>query len=282
MRCRRLLALALLARGARGADPAADRVLALPGWSDAFRSARFAGFLRGASASRRLAYFFAESEGDPAADPVVLWLNGGPGCSSFIGLFLENGPLSVGGDGALAENAGRWNARANVLYLESPPGVGFSYDAAAPPPYAANDTSTAADSLAALRDFFASFPAFAGRDLWLTGESYAGVYVPFLASGALHAAPSPAAVTRTRAPRTGAGRPATGSDAHGHAAALAKTPRCTTSSACTSATLSSARSCARTAARTTTPPKASTVSATPRSLGDLTGDSPEATSPERE
>ena len=178
------LAVALSAL-VRAADPAADRVTSLPGWSDAFRSARYSGFLKGSDATRHISYFFVESEGDPASDPVVLWLNGGPGCSSFIGLWLEQGPLTMGGDGLITENAGRWNAHASVLFIESPPGVGFSYIDGAKLPYVANDTTTSADSLGALQDFFASYPAFASRPLWLSGESYAGIYVPWLAQAIL-------------------------------------------------------------------------------------------------
>ena len=70
------VALLFAARSARGADPVADRVTALPGWSDAFRSARYSGFLRGSDATRHVSYFLAESEGDPANDPVVVWFNG--------------------------------------------------------------------------------------------------------------------------------------------------------------------------------------------------------------
>jgi carboxypeptidase C (cathepsin A) len=176
---------ALAASLAAAADPVADRVLALPRWSDPFRSARYSGYVAGSDASRRVSYFFVESESSPATDKLVVWLNGGPGCSSQIGLWLEQGPLLIGSDGALTENAGRWNAHANVLYLESPPGVGWSHVEGAAPPYAATDNSTAADSLGALRDFFAAFPSFSGRDLWLTGESYAGIYIPFLARAIL-------------------------------------------------------------------------------------------------
>ena len=88
----------------------------------------------------------------------------------------------MNGDGSLSENPGRWNARANVLFIESPPGVGFSYIKGASPPYPYNDTSTTADSLAALIDFFSAFPSFSANDLWLSGESYGGIYVPWLAS----------------------------------------------------------------------------------------------------
>lgn len=95
----------------------------------------------------------------------------------------------MNGDGTLTENAGRWNIGANVLFLESPVGVGFSYWPGQPGPYQVNDTTTAYDNLAALLAFYAKFPAFATNPLWISGESYAGVYVPMFAQAIL-AAPS--------------------------------------------------------------------------------------------
>ena len=92
---------------------------------------------------------------------------------------MEQGPFTMNGDGTLSENPGRWNTNANVLFLETPPGVGFSYDLGAPLPYVANDTTTTADSLAALAAFFAAFPGLATSKLWLSGESYAGIYIPW-------------------------------------------------------------------------------------------------------
>jgi len=201
-----LLALASLAPLALAADPAADRVTSLPGWSDSFRSPRYAGFLQGADTTRHVTYVLVESESDPARDPLIVWLNGGPGCSSFIGLWLEQGPLVIGGDGQLTENAGRWNQHASVLFLESPPGVGFAYidKGAAALPYVANDTTTAADSLGALQDFFRSYPAFASSALFLSGESYAGIYVPWLARAIL-ASGDAALVARLRGVLVGNG-----------------------------------------------------------------------------
>lgn len=69
-----------------------------------------------------------ESERDPMNDGLVLWLNGGPGCSSLIGMLYENGPfLFKGEDTQLSYNNYSWNKIANVIYLESPAGVGYSY-----------------------------------------------------------------------------------------------------------------------------------------------------------
>lgn len=133
----------------------------------------------------QLHYHFVESEGDPSVDPLVLWLNGGPGCSSYMGFWLEQGPFTMHGDGTLSENPFRWNTEANVLFLESPPGVGFSFASASKPPYAANDTTTAAMNLGALAAFFVRFPRFNASALWLSGESYAGVYIPMLAAAVL-------------------------------------------------------------------------------------------------
>lgn len=66
--------------------------------------------------------------GNNATDPVVVWLNGGPGCSSLLGFVQENGPfLFKGIDPNFQNNENfTWNKNANMLYIESPPGVGFS------------------------------------------------------------------------------------------------------------------------------------------------------------
>ena len=181
-----LAALAALVAGLvlASAAPVADEVTSLPGWDDKFRSRWFSGYVPGSQADRAMHYLLVESEGS-ATDPVVLWLNGGPGCSSLIGFWLEQGPLSMGGDGLLTENDSRWSKNAHVLFIESPPGVGFSYVKGAAPPYVANDTSTAADNLAALAGVFALFPELKANSLWLSGESYSGVYVPMLAATVL-------------------------------------------------------------------------------------------------
>uniref|UniRef100_M1CFX6 Serine carboxypeptidase 1 n=1 Tax=Solanum tuberosum TaxID=4113 RepID=M1CFX6_SOLTU len=79
---------------------------------------------------RSLFYYFAESaSGNASSKPLVLWLNGGPGCSSLgFGAMLELGPFGVKPDGkTLYSRTFSWNKVANVMFLESPAGVGFSY-----------------------------------------------------------------------------------------------------------------------------------------------------------
>lgn len=107
-----------------------------------------------------------------------------PGCSSLEGAFYELGLLTFVPGSApnsqLQLNPFSWNNQSNVLYIEAPAGVGFSYaDSAAGLVH--NDSSTANDNLAAVQQFFSGFPEFQQNDLYIAGESYAGIYVPTLA-----------------------------------------------------------------------------------------------------
>ncbi|CAB4264126.1 unnamed protein product [Prunus armeniaca] len=130
---------------------------------------------------RALFYYFAEAEIDPASKPLVLWLNGGPGCSSLgVGAFSENGPFRPSGE-VLVRNEHSWNREANMLYLETPIGVGFSYSTDTSSYEAVNDHITARDNLLFLQKWLEKFPQYKNRSLFITGESYAGHYVPQLA-----------------------------------------------------------------------------------------------------
>ena len=126
------------------------------------------------------------SHGDPAADPLLVWLNGGPGCSSFDGFVYEHGPFSfthgTGGKGVrVRENPFSWSQAASVLYIDSPSGVGFSFSTDASD-YHVNDTRTAQDLHAFLVRFLSErHPELASVPLFIGGESYAGVYVPMFA-----------------------------------------------------------------------------------------------------
>jgi cathepsin A (carboxypeptidase C) len=86
----------------------------------------YSGYLQ-VSATKSYHYmFYTSSSKTPTTDPVVLWLNGGPGCSSLMGAFQENGPFlfNINATGLQATiNPYSWNTFANVLYIESPAGV---------------------------------------------------------------------------------------------------------------------------------------------------------------
>ncbi|KRX02636.1 hypothetical protein PPERSA_11976 [Pseudocohnilembus persalinus] len=136
---------------------------------------------------RQLHYVLLESAGNPSKDPLVIWLNGGPGCSSLLGLVGENGPYLFRGIDYFMSDFQKysWNNKANVLYLEGPPGVGFSINN--DPDYVYNDINTANDFMQALvvfRERFENILDFS-NPLWLSGESYAGMYVPYFTKAIL-------------------------------------------------------------------------------------------------
>ncbi|CAO2818341.1 unnamed protein product [Amaranthus hypochondriacus] len=130
---------------------------------------------------KSLFYYFVEAESAPASKPLVLWLNGGPGCSSLgVGAFSENGPFRPKGN-ILVKNQYSWNREANMLFLETPVGVGYSYSIDTTGYDSVSDAITARDNLVFLRRWLNKFPQYKERDLYITGESYAGHYIPQLA-----------------------------------------------------------------------------------------------------
>ncbi|KAJ5073477.1 carboxypeptidase y [Anaeramoeba ignava] len=126
-----------------------------------------------------LFFIFFESQNDPSTDPVALWLQGGPGCSSEAGLFLENGPISLNSDGSLSQNPYSWNSNLNLLYIDNPAGTGFSFSGTNQ--FVKDETSLANELYEALRIFFDKFHDFSHHDFYVFGESYAGKYIPALA-----------------------------------------------------------------------------------------------------
>jgi cathepsin A (carboxypeptidase C) len=112
--------------------------------------------------------------------PLLLWLNGGPGCSSFFGAFAENGPLliTLTSPVNVTSNPYSWNNEFDIIYVDSPSGTGFSKLYADQ----CNDTNcTVKDIYVFLNKFFLEHTDYLGIDLYLAGESYAAHYIPVLA-----------------------------------------------------------------------------------------------------
>lgn len=175
MAVRWLVALA----GVASAAPEADRVTSLPGFPGPLPTEWFSGYL--SFGKKHLHYVLVESESKDPNAPLLLWMNGGPGCSSMDGLFYEHGPLLVDRFGtSLLQNPWSWNKLATVLYLEAPVGVGYSYSEDKDDKLHLNDTQTAQDNLQALKVFFSLYPEYKTRPFYVSGESYGGVYVPTL------------------------------------------------------------------------------------------------------
>lgn len=164
-----------------------DIVSALPGGEAIKQSFGFSGYLAingTEGASKMMHYFMVEaSDADGQDAPVAFWTNGGPGCSGLLGAFTEQGPfLTKSADGTLTENPYAWNKNVNMVFIEQPCGVGFSYSTAKDTKgdYTADDDSAANDNYNLIQAFFAKFPSLSKNKLYLTSESYGGHYLPTL------------------------------------------------------------------------------------------------------
>ncbi|CAJ1979244.1 unnamed protein product [Sphenostylis stenocarpa] len=132
------------------------------------------------SKAARMFYFFFESR-NSRDDPVVIWLTGGPGCGSEIALFFENGPFHIANNLSLTWNHYGWDQVSNIIFVDQPMGTGFSHSS--------DDSDTPHDEVGVgndlydfLQEFFKHHQDFVHNDFYITGESYAGHYVPALAS----------------------------------------------------------------------------------------------------
>ncbi|KAG9120541.1 hypothetical protein FRC07_003925, partial [Ceratobasidium sp. 392] len=134
------------------------------------------------SNEKHIFFWFFEARNNPSTAPVVIWLNGGPGCSSAAGLFFALGPCSIkDGGNSTMWNKWSWNNNANMIFIDQPAGVGYSYNTGP----AVNNSFIAADDMwAFLQLFYKRFPQYNGK-LHVAGESYGGTYVPHIAS-AIH------------------------------------------------------------------------------------------------
>ncbi|KAG0517508.1 hypothetical protein BDA96_09G094900 [Sorghum bicolor] len=161
----------------------ADRVVWVPGQPADVDFPMYSGYVTvDHHAGRALFYWLQEVPPKAQPAPLVLWLNGGPGCSSVAyGASEERGAFCIRPDGAaLFLNRYRWNRAANILFLDSPAGVGFSYTNTTSDLYNSGDRRTAHDSYKFLVKWFERFPQYKYRDFYIAGESYAGHYLPQL------------------------------------------------------------------------------------------------------
>ncbi|XP_031287339.1 serine carboxypeptidase-like 46 isoform X1 [Pistacia vera] len=163
----------------------AELITALPGQPANVSFKQYSGnIVTDAKDGRALFYYFVEAQSPyPLSLPLTLWLNGGPGCSSLgFGAFMEHGPFQPGANGELIQNKYSWNLASNMLYVESPIGVGFSYSNTSSNYENWNDTRTAEDNLRFIVKWLEEFPQYKNSEFFLTGESYAGHYIPQLAA----------------------------------------------------------------------------------------------------
>ncbi|ESW03606.1 hypothetical protein PHAVU_011G027900, partial [Phaseolus vulgaris] len=165
------------------AEQEADRVYGLPG-QPPVKFRQYAGYITvNETNGRALFYWFFEATHKPHKKPVLLWLNGGPGCSSIgYGEAEELGPFfpQDSSKPKLMLNPYSWNNAANLLFLESPVGVGFSYTNTSKDLDELGDANTAKDSHTFIVKWFRRFPQFRSHKFYIAGESYGGHYVPQL------------------------------------------------------------------------------------------------------
>ncbi|KAF7976195.1 hypothetical protein HWV62_7370 [Athelia sp. TMB] len=128
---------------------------------------------------KHLFFWFFESRNKPKNAPLTMWLNGGPGCSSSTGLLFELGPCSISDNGKnTTSNPYSWNTHSNIIFLDQPVNVGYSYGDSSV------DTSPVAgqDVYAFIELFINRFKEYSEKPFHLAAESYGGTYAPHIAS----------------------------------------------------------------------------------------------------
>lgn len=159
---------------------ASDLVEDLPGFGKP-ASPQYTGFVPVTpDGANNLFYYFVEAEERTADTPTLIWLNGGPGASSLTGLLSENlGPQKIVPSGDLVANKDRLTKKYNLLAIDNPVGSGFSYTTTGA--YVKSEEEMRTQFVVGLKAFFAKHPEYLKHPLWVTGESYAGKYVPNIA-----------------------------------------------------------------------------------------------------
>lgn len=136
-----------------------DVITGLPGYHGHIPFKQYSGYVTvNENAGRNLFYWLTMHDSPKPDTPVVLWMNGGPGCSSLFGAFTENGPFKMTNGSTLLLNPHRWNSVAHMIYLETPAGVGFSY--ALNGNYTTGDDAVTMDNFQFVVGFFKALTAF--------------------------------------------------------------------------------------------------------------------------
>lgn len=113
---------------------------------------QYTGYLDIEDEEKHFFFWTFESRNDPTNDPVILWLTGGPGCSSSMGLFFELGPSSIDKDIKPVFNPYSWNNNATVIFLDQPANTGYSYT-----------EKPVSDTVAAGKDVYAFWNCFSNN-----------------------------------------------------------------------------------------------------------------------
>lgn len=152
--------------------------------NNSFDFSFFSGHLQ-ISDVKRIYYSLVEAKSRAREAPLVIWMNGGPGCSGMVSFLTQIGPFSLISpendlpteenlENLLEMNPHSWNNLANVLFIEQPIGVGYSYTLSSTSSIKYSDELSAVDNLLAIEAFFERFPDFQEQDIYLASQAYGG------------------------------------------------------------------------------------------------------------
>ena len=126
---------------------------------------------------------FIESHYKKENDPVIVFLNGGPGLASIHMAFTAIGPVLLRSDlpgGGFIEMNNTWCNNASVLFLDNPAGTGYSW-ADRKIDFFGNDFHMSREALIFMSQFYKDYPEYLKNDLFIAGVIYGGIYAPNLA-----------------------------------------------------------------------------------------------------
>lgn len=157
------------------------RRLARVPFTEGLRIKSYSGFFTVSKelASFHFLWYFPAMIPNGADAPVILWLQGGPGASSLYGLFTENGPIRVR-NGKFERRKYNWALNHHIIYIDNPVGTGFSFSKDILG-FCSNEKQVGEQLYSTLIQFFKVFPELQENKFFISGESYAGKYVPAVA-----------------------------------------------------------------------------------------------------